>query len=126
MPVPVPVPVPALVRIFATTAGVELIKIAPRLVDEARKVFESIRGRPRPQAPTPPAESVTISSLRSTVENLQERLEALEAHNESQAELLAHITRYQAALMRRLFWLTLFSVATGALALAAILVAILR
>ena len=107
-------------------AGVELIKIAPRLVDEGRKVFESIRGRPRPQAPTTPAESVTISSLRSTVENLQERLEALEAHNESQAELLAHITRYQAALMRWLFWLTLFSVATGALALAAILVAILR
>ena len=111
---------------FAAMAGLELIKLAPRLVEEGRRVYESVRGRPRSQAPKTPAKSVTILSLRSTVENLQERLEALEAHNESQAELIARITRYQAALLRWLFWLTLFSVATGAVALAAILVAVLR
>ena len=111
---------------FAAMAGIELIKLAPRLVDEGRKVYESVRGRPRPQASQTPAKSVTILSLRSTVEHIQERLEAQEAHNESQAELVARITRYQAALLRWLFWLTLFSVATGAVALAAILVAVLR
>ena len=106
--------------------GLELIRQAPRLVAEGRKVYESVRNRPRQQAAETPTKSVTILSLRSTVEDLQESLEALEAHNESQAELIARITWNQAALLRWLFRLTLFSVATSAVALAAILVAVLR
>ena len=111
---------------FAAMAGIELIKLAPKLIEEGRKVFESVRGRPRPQAPQTPAKSVTILTLRSTVENLQERLEAIEAHEESQADLIARMTVFQAALLRWLFWLALFSVAAGAFALAALLVAVLR
>ena len=118
--------IPTTVILAGIQAGVELIKQAPRLVAEGRKAYDSVRNRPRQQTPPTPAKSVTLFSLRSTVENLQEHLAAIEAHNESQAELIARITWYQAALSRWLFWLTLFSVAMGAIALAAILVAVLR
>ena len=111
---------------FAEKVGLELIKVAPKLIEEGRKVYESVRDRPRPQTPQVPAKSVTLLTLRSTVADLQEHLEAIEAHEESQAELIARMTRFQAAILRWLFWLALFSVATGALALAALLVAVLR
>ncbi len=107
---------------FATRAGIELIKHAPKLMEEGRKIYESVRSRRRPQTSSAPVKS----DLHSTVENLQERLEALEVYNESQAALIADMTRYQASLMRWLSGLALLSVATGAVALTAFLVAVLQ
>ena len=64
--------------------------------------------------------------LRADVTELQERLDTLEGNDEAQAELIAQMTRHEAALLRWLMVLGLTSVVTGAVAITALIVAVLR
>ncbi len=109
---------------LAVMAGLELIRLAPRLIEESRKVYESVRGRPQPRELPDPG-GTDAAALRSEVSDLRGRLEAVEAREESQARLIAEMTRYQAALLRWLLWMALAAGVAAALALAALLVAVL-
>ena len=110
---------------IAAVAGLELIRLAPRLIEEGLRIYDAVRGGPGSRAPDP-AGAGAVRDLHSEVSGLQERLEALESREESQARLIAEMTRYQGALLRWLLWLALAAGAAGALALAALIVAVLR
>ena len=108
---------------LAAMAGLELIRLAPRLIEEGRRVYEAVRGS---SGSPGPAGSDAVRDLNSEVSGMRERLEAIESREESQARLIAEMTRYQAALLRWLLWLALAAGAAAALALAALIVAIMR
>ena len=67
-----------------------------------------------------------LGTLETGVTELQGRLEALEANEKSQDEGLAQIEKHETALLRGLIVLTLASAATGAVAIAALVITVLQ
>ena len=75
------------------------------------------------------AEVAELQKHRGTIEadvtELQERLGTVETNEETQAELFGRMIRHEEALLRGLIVLMLTSVVTGAVAIAALVIAVL-
>ena len=67
-----------------------------------------------------------LGTLETGVTELQGRLDTLEANEKSQDEWLAQIEKHETVLLRGLIVLILASVATGAVAIAALVMTVLR
>jgi hypothetical protein len=97
-----------------------VIASAPKLITEARKIYESITDRRQSRKPMSDAGDQESSSvLRERIANLQERVDALEATELDQADLVSQMAEQQQALAtgfqrlsKRLglqFWATLIA-----------------
>ena len=111
---------------LANVPWTELIKAAPKVMDSAVKLYDSVSGRQRRRPPRDAAQTDDIPTLRADVTELQERLDALEGNDEAQAELIAQMSRHEAALLRWLMVLGLTSVGASAVAIVALVFAVLR
>ena len=111
--------------LLAAVPWTELIKAAPKMMDSAVKLYENMSGR-QPRRPSRGTNKVDdIPALREDLTELQKHLDMLENNDKAQADLIAQMTRHQAALTRWLIMLTLTSVVTGIVAIAALVVAVL-
>ena len=120
--------------------GAKILASAPKLLKGAELVgaalglYKSITDRqqkpPTPgitQAETDGAElQKRLGTLEADVNKLHERVGTLEANAETQAELIVHIARHEAALLRGLTVLAVALVVTSAIAIAALVIAVLR
>ena len=104
----------------------ELVRAAPKMMDSAVKLYQSLSERKPRRAPQGTSKVDDIPALRADVTELQERLDTLEDNNEAQAELITQMTRHEAGLLRWLIVLAFTSVVTGVIAIAAIVVAVLQ
>lgn len=102
-----------MVGLLAGVPWLKLITVAPPMMNAAAKLLESIKGRVRPR-------------YTQDLAGLQKRLDAIESHQETQTELMAQLTQHHAALMRWLVMLTLAFAVIGGLAIAGLVIAILR
>ncbi len=91
----------------------KLITAAPPMMNATTKLLETVKGRVHAR----PAQDFT---------GLQKRLDTIEGHQETQAELMAQLTQHHAALLRWLLMLTLAFAVIGGIAIAALVIAILR
>ena len=109
-----------------------VIASAPKLIAEARKIYERITDRRQTRKPMSDAgDQESASVLRERIANLQERIDALEATELDQADLVSQLAEQQQALatgFQRLskrvglqFWATLIALVA---AIAAIVIAL--
>lgn len=109
-----------------------VIASAPKLIAEARKIYERITDRRQTRKPMSDAgDQESASVLRERIANLQERVDALEATELDQADLVSQMAEQQQALatgFQRLskrvglqFWATLIALVA---AIAAIVIAL--
>lgn len=118
-----------------------LLEHGPRIVEAAFEAWERIRDRKQPDPPPDtPFESKGTPLRRSSLEDevielrtrlrtlgaLEPRVNTLEAHEESQAQLIAQMTQYGAALLRWIILVAVVSVVAGGIAIAALIVTVLR
>jgi len=93
---------------------------APKLITEARKIYESITDRRQTRKPMSDAgDQESSSALRERITDLQERVDALEATELHQADLVSQMAEQQQAIatgFQRLskrvglqFWATLIA-----------------
>ena len=102
-----------MVGFLAGVPWFKLIAVAPPMMNAAAKLLDTVKGRARPQ---------TTQDLTA----LQKRLDTIEGHQETQTELMAQLTQHHAALLRWLLMLTLAFAVIGGLAIAGLIIAILR
>ena len=102
-----------MVGFLAGVPWLKLVTVVPAAVNAAAKLYDSVRGRTRSR----PTQDLT---------GLQKRLDAIEADQETQTELMAQLTQHHAALLRWLLVLTLALVVMGGVAIAGLVVALLR
>ena len=126
----------SLLAVLAKVPWLKLINAAGIM----KGLHESMKSRPqKPPAqgaanaadiPTSHTDVTELQKRLGTVEvdvtELQERLGTVEANEETQAELTGQMIRHEEALLRRLIVLTLASAVTGAVAIAALVIAVLR
>ena len=98
-----------MVGFLAGVPWLKLVTVVPAAMNAATKLYDSVRGRPRSQ----PTQDLT---------KLQKRLDAIEGYQETQTEL----TQHHAVLLRWLLVLTLSLVVMGGVAIAGLVVALLR
>ena len=85
--------------IVAALPGKELIKVAPALVEIARKLYKDVSERRRkPSNQTQTGETNNLAVLSEGLAEAQSRLEILEADGSVQAELIAQMATQQEAL----------------------------
>ena len=99
-----------------------LLRAAPLMWD----IYKTLSRRPQKPPAQGTANSDDILTLRTDVTELQNRLGTVETNEETQAKLIGQMIRHEEALVRRLIVLTLASVVTGAVAIAALAIAVLR
>ena len=123
---------------FAVGVAEGLIMGAPELVEAGKSLFDRVRGRKRERESGMIANTVPLRP-DSVLAELQERVYALESSEEAQveliarmtdyqkaqAEVLAQVTRNQAALVRWGLALALVVVFLGGVSVAALVVALL-
>ena len=80
-------------RALANVPWTELIRAAPRMMESAVKLYDSVSGRQRQRLPRDTGSADGIPTLRADVTELQERLDTLEGNDEAQADLIAQMTR---------------------------------
>ena len=102
-----------MVGFLAGVPWLKLVTVVPAAMNAATKLYDSVRGRPRSQ----PTQDLT---------GLQKRLDAIEGYQETQTELMAELTQHHAVLLRWLLVLTLALVVMGGVAIAGLVVALLR
>ena len=102
-----------MVGFLAGVPWLKLITVAPPMMNAAAKLLESVKGRVR----TRPTQDLT---------GLQQRLDTIEGHQETQTELMAQLTQHHVALLRWLLMLTLAFAVIGGIAIAGLVIAILR
>lgn len=115
---------PALVALAAVPWR-EIVTAVPRVMETAVDVYDSVRGQRRPRPGRIAAGPNDLGALRGDLVKLEERVDSLEGRSEVQAELIAQMTRHDAALLRWLIVLTLVLFVTVAVAAVAIVFAIL-
>ena len=103
---------------------VEAIKAVPQVMEASVKLYDRVRGRPQRRPPRDNAVADAVPTLREDITELQERLDSLETTDKTQTELIAHMTRHEAALLRWLIGLGLTTILTGAAAITALVVAV--
>ena len=123
---------------FAIGVAEGLIMGAPELVEAGKSLYDRVRGRKRERESDMTANTVPLRP-DSVLAELQERVYALESSEEAQveliarmtdyqkaqAEVLAQVTRNQAALVRWGLALALVVVFLGGVSVAALIVALL-
>lgn len=102
-----------MVGFLAGVPWLKLVTVAPQLVNTVTKLYEIVKG-PGPSRPT------------QDLTGLQKRLDAIERDQETQSELMAQLAQHNAALLRWLIVLILVSVVLSGVAIAGLVVAILR
>ena len=121
----------------ATTAGREAVKGAPAVTKAAKKFYERVRSRKKKRDQEQIEGDAT--STGDELVNLEERIHALEASEEAQAELITQTTEQQESQAlaiehltdmiitaeRRVAFLTLALVVAGLVAVVALIVAII-
>ena len=124
----------------ATTASREAVKAAPTVTKAAKKFYERVRNRKRGRERTPTDAAPQSDGIPTAdhLAQLEERVHALEANEEAQAELIAQVTQHQesqalvigqlteqiVSAQRRVDRLTLALIAVGLVALVALIVAV--
>jgi hypothetical protein len=84
---------------FKKVVVTAVIASAPKLISEARKIYESISDRRRTRKPVSDAGDQESSSvLRERIANLQETVDALEATEIDQADLVSQMAEQEQAL----------------------------
>lgn len=112
---------PALV-LLAAVPWREIVTAVPRVMETAVDVYDTVRGQKRPRSAR---RASGPGDLSKDLQDLEERVDSLEGRSEVQAELIAQMTRHDAALLRWLIVLTLVLFVTVAVAAVAIVLAIL-
>ena len=102
-----------MVGFLAGVPWLKLVTVVPAAVNAAAKLYDGVRGRPRSQ----PTQDLT---------RLLKRLDAIERDQETQTELITQLTQHHAVLLRWLLVLTLALVVIGGVAIAGLVVALLR
>ena len=116
-----------------------LIESAPELMERGKAFYERVMGRKRERTPDTTENTVPLRP-DSVLAELQKRVYVLESNEEAQAELIARMTDYQkaqaevvaqvtksqAALVRWGLVLALAVIFLGGIAVAALVVALLR
>ena len=116
-----------------------LIESAPELMERGKAFYERVMGRRRERTPDTTENTVPLRP-DSVLAELQKRVYVLESNEEAQAELIARMTDYQkaqaevvaqvtksqAALVRWGLVLALAVIFLGGIAVAALVVALLR
>ena len=116
-----------------------LIESAPELMERGKAFYERVMGRKRERTPDTTENTVPLRP-DSVLAELQNRVYVLESNEEAQAELIARMTDYQkaqaevvaqvtknqAALVRWGLVLALAVIFLGGIAVAALVVALLR
>ena len=104
---------------------IAVLNATPKILEASVKIYDRVRGRP-PRIPRNQGEPDGPSVLRTDVTELEERVASLESTDEEQAALLTRVTQHNAALVRWLLILTLASALFGGIAIAGLVVAIVR
>ena len=93
--------------VIASAALKFVLPQVPALIKASVQAYDTIRNGKRPTKSKGAADSDTINTLRTAVEDIEKRLETQEAATESQAEIIVQLTKHNAVLGR---WLLLVSV----------------
>ena len=124
---------------FAVGVAEGLIMNAPELVETGKLLFERVRGRNRERTSDVTADTVplrpdsvlaelqkSVYALESNEEAQAELIARITGHQQAQAEVVAQVTRNQAVLVRWGLVLALVVIFLGGVAVAALVVALLR
>ena len=102
-----------MVGFLAGVPWLKLVTVVPAAMNAAAKLYEIVKG-PGPSRPT------------QDLTGLQKRLDVIEGYQETQTELMVQLTQHHAALLRWLLVMTLALVVMGGVAIAGLVVALLR
>ena len=122
---------------LAAIPWLKLLTAAPPTITAAAKLVGAVKGQSRPQAkpgPQPRAQATPeltelrndLTDLRHDQTELQDRFATLEANVGSQTEWIAQFTGHYKALLRWVLVMALALFVTGGVAIAGLVVALLR